>query len=32
MELNLSEKAITGWLREPGENAEDQGGRHHHFD
>jgi len=31
VELNLSDRAIKGWLKEPGESAEDQSG-HHHFD
>jgi hypothetical protein len=32
VELNLSERAIKAWLSEPGENAEGEGGHHHHFD
>lgn len=32
VELNLSERAIKTWLSEPGENAEDEAGHHHHFD
>ncbi len=32
VELNLSERAIKSWLREPGENGEDEGSHHHHFD
>lgn len=31
VELNLSERAIKAWLREPGENAEGESD-HHHFD
>lgn len=32
VELNLSERAIKAWLREPGENAEGESDPHHHFD
>ena len=32
VELNLSERAITAWLKEPGENGEDEAGHRHHFD
>lgn len=31
VELNLSERAMKAWLREPGENAEGESD-HHHFD
>jgi len=32
VELNLSERAIKAWLKEPGENGEDEAGHRHHFD
>ena len=32
VELKLSERAIKGWLKEPGEQAEGQSGHHHHTD
>ena len=32
VELNLSDRAIKAWLKEPGENGEDEAGHHHHFD
>ena len=30
VEVNVSERAIEGWFKEPGETAKDSG--HHHFD
>jgi hypothetical protein len=30
VEFNLSERSIQGWLKEPGEMADDH--RHHHLD
>ena len=32
VELKLSDRAIKGWLKEPGEEAEGQSGHHHHDD
>ncbi len=32
VELKLSERAIKGWLKEPGEKAEGQAGHRHHAD
>ena len=32
VELNLSERAIKAWLKEPGENGEDEANHRHHFD
>lgn len=32
VELNLNERAVKAWLHEPGENAEGEAGRRHHFD
>ena len=32
VELNLNDRAIKAWLREPGEKADDQAGHQHHFD
>ncbi|SPF41306.1 conserved exported hypothetical protein [Candidatus Sulfotelmatobacter kueseliae] len=32
VELNLSDRAIKRWLKEPGEEAEEQSGHHRHHD